>query len=203
MYVASRRSSEKMVHDENCRYAKMIAPHNRECFPTTQEAYEAGKTACIHCAAVMRTMKAEMRDLCNICEANGISVIFDATDGTLEIISKVDSWKLATVDHRNMLYLYHKNTANFSTGYCPYDGYHYQKQWYPTILKHLQYIVCHDSYKIEKAKEKRIREQNDRLYFHTKAETIRSGRKVSKMRSHKRSRLTARQQAKYAAGMWY
>ncbi len=203
MYVSSRRSSDKMVHDENCRYAKMIAPHNREEFRTARDAYQEGKTACIYCTAVMQKLKAEMTDLMNICEANGISIMFDHCDGTLEIVSKVDNWKLAAIDNGRYLNLYHKNTANFSKGCCPYEGYHFQKQWHRTVLKHVEYIVRHDAYKIEKAREKRIREQNERLYFNTKAASIRSARNISKMRSSKRSRLTARQHAKYAAGAWY
>ena len=200
MYISSRRSSDKMVHDDHCRYAKMIAPHNREEFSTAHEAYCSGKTACIHCAAIMQKLKAEMTDLLNICEANGISILFDYTDGTLEIVSKVDKWKLAPAESGSKMYLYHKNTARFCKEICPFEGYHYQRQWYRSIRKHLEYIVQHDWYKIEKARKQKIREQNERLYFHTAKDTVRSGRHISKIRTKKRH-LTARERARYAAGM--
>lgn len=156
MYIMSKGSVEKMVHEENCRYAKMIAAHNRVAFDTPEEGFAAGGTACIHCSVLMKKVSAEFRGLQRICEANGIDIIFDYSDGTLNIAAPRSEWKISTLGDGHALNLYHKNTANYDDGSSPYAGYHAQRIWYGTIRRHLEYIVAHDRYKAWEEERRRI-----------------------------------------------
>ena len=147
MYVTSRISTENMVHEENCRYAKMMAPKNKVFFHSAQDAYAKGKIACRYCSAVMRKLPAEMKDVSNICEANGINISFNYEDGTLEVATSMSEWKIAPVGNRKVMNLYHKNSLDYDDGSSPYTGYHFQKIQSDTILGHLKIIVEHDWYK--------------------------------------------------------
>ena len=150
MYVTSKRSAEKMVHEENCRYAKMMAPMNKVYFNSAQDAYAKEKTACRYCAAVMRKLPAEMMDIVNICEANDMSIEFNLMDGTLEVATPMSEWKIAPVGNKNVMNLYHKNTLCFDDGTSPYTGYHFQRVKSDVIMGHLKYIIEHDWYKSQK-----------------------------------------------------
>ena len=146
MYISSINSSDKLVHTADCHYVKMMAPQNMRYYYTALYAYGSGKCACMECAAVMRTIPSELEDIKNICEANNISVIFNSTDGTLDIKTPISEWKIATKENQ-MLYLYHKNTADYDDGSSPYEGYHYQRVRHYRIIDHLKDIVIHDWYK--------------------------------------------------------
>ena len=113
MYVTSKRSAEKIIHEEHCRYAKMMAPGNKVYFHSAQDAYAKGKTACRYCAAVMKKLPSEMGDIANICEANGINISFNCEDGTLEVATPMSEWKIAPVGNRKVMNLYHKNVLDY------------------------------------------------------------------------------------------
>ncbi len=195
MYVASKRSSEKIVHNEGCRYAKMISPGNKQYFYTTEAAFKAGKTACIHCSSVMSQVPGEIKDLQNICDANDMGIMFDHSDGTLDVIAPQSEWKIADEGGKRFLRLYHRNTVDFDDGTSPYEGYHYQRVTGRSITEILQYIIVHDWYKIQEMERRerhreRISKRGMRPYYRK-----RGGNKTSKYKKA----YTSRAKADYAA----
>nr|MCR5650785.1 hypothetical protein [Lachnospiraceae bacterium] len=120
MYITSVRSADKLVHNANCRFARMIAAHNIVRFHTADEAYASGRCACRYCAAVLKKVPSELSDLRNICEANNICISFDPADGTLDIVTPYSEWKLRAMENRSFLWLYHRNTVDFDDGSSPY-----------------------------------------------------------------------------------
>ena len=200
MYIMSKRSREQMIHDETCRYAKMTAPHNRVFFHTAEAAYAKGQIAGRYCAAAMKALRIELGELQDFCEANGISIYFEHSYGTLQIIAPESEWKIAVVGVHQLLRLYHKNTADFDNGSSPYVGFHFQNVRRATILGYLKYIVEHDRYWKEKEEKKRVLLRNMQLYFNPCADMIRGKRHIEKIRRSKH-RYTSRERARYAAGM--
>ncbi len=201
MYVSSIKSAEKMIHNEGCRFAKMIAAHNRKQFSTVEEACLAGRCFCIHCSPIMKQIPSEMVALQPICEANRISILFEPADGTLEIVTPKSSWKLAADDNSDRLLLFHKNTAKYDNGSSPYAGYHFQGLSYKTIFRHIQYIINHDAY--QNREEDRRQKGTVKGFYYippVKDKGSHGTRRIAKIRNNKRH-FTARQNARYAAGM--
>ncbi len=200
MYVTSKKSAERMIHEENCRYAKMMAPRNKVFFHSAQDAYAKGKIACRYCSMVMKKLSSEMTDIQNICEANGLSIAFNYIDGTLEVTSPMSEWKIAPVGNKEMMNLYHKNTANFDDGTSPYTGYHFQREWHRSVLEHLRDIVEHDWYKKHLEEQKRAMTRKALMSRQRRIVAFQQGRHIEKMRSS-RVHHTSRENVRYAAGM--
>ena len=199
MYISSINSLEKLVHTADCHYVKMMARQNMRYYYTASYAYETGKCACMECAAVLQTIPSELEDIKNICEANNISVIFNSTDGTLDIKTPISEWKIAAKEN-NMLYLYHKNTANYDDGSSPYEGYHYQRVRHYRIVDHLKDIVTHDWYKMQQRFKpvKKLKSEREVRHY-SELRTSRRKNHLVRMRRDE-IRYSIKEAWRYAAG---
>ena len=199
MFIVSRKSADKMFHDQNCRYALMISPHNRVYYHTMAEAFSDGKIACSYCAALMKMILKEIDDLRGICEENGIGIVFNHEDGTLEIQTEKSEWKLAPYGSKHRLRLYHKNKIEVPGEATPYEGYHLQKAWGKTIRDYLEYIVNHEYYKQELREQRKLRKKYHNIYRDDG--WIQPSRNIKKIRSTKRHH-TARDYKKMQNGTY-
>ncbi len=198
MYMTSVKSADKLIHNENCRFAKMIAAHNVASYNTADEAYASGRCACRYCADVLKKVPSELSDLQNICEANDISILFDQTDGTLDITTPYSEWKLRAVENSDLLYLYHKNTLDFDDGSSPYAGYHFQGKQYRTILWHLKYIISHDWYWGQQFRK--VKKYKSRRKLHNKPD-MRTAKRINHIVKMHRAEIRYLAEERYAAGM--
>lgn len=201
MYVTSRKSKDKMIHEENCRYAKMMAPRNKVYFHGAQDAFAKGKIACRYCSMVIKKLSSEMKDIQNICEANGISIAFNYVDGTLEVTTPISGWKIAPVGNKDVMNLYHKNIADYDDGTSPYTGYHFQKVKSKTILRHLKYIIEHDWYEQQRRFGYTKKQKNNREVHHNRE--MRVSRRIRyRVRMRRMEiRYSIREAERYAVGM--
>ncbi len=183
MYITSRRSADKIMHEEHCRYAKMIAPHNKQRYYFAPEAYADGCCACVYCARVMRKIPSELSSLQQICADNGIIIAFDRADGTLNIIAKKSEWKVAPA-RNGKLSLYHKSTSDFVDNNSPYEGFHNQHVYYGTIMEFIEYIIHHDRFKKKQAKKEQI--QNGYREHFSKRRKEQQRKRIVKMRKARR-----------------
>ncbi len=195
MYIVSKKSADKIIHDQNCPYAKRISTQNREYYHTMAEALASGKMCCGYCAVLMRKVRKEMNELRTICEENGIDVEFDHTDGSLDIKTSQSIWKLSVIGGSRKLRLYHKNTVSYDNGTSPYEGFHLQNTRFSTIHEYMEYIANHDRYKQEQRREKKQHaEWRSSQAHHPK-------RHIEKMRSSK-GHYTARDYARMSNGTY-
>ncbi len=88
------KSSNKIVHNQICRYVKMMPKKNKKYFNDLQEALEAGYKQCRYCAQIERYLRKENKDLERFCKSKGIYYFFNPDDGSLDVLSKSGKWKV-------------------------------------------------------------------------------------------------------------
>lgn len=148
-YVCGK-SSNKIVHDMNCRYVKMMPDKNKKYFGSLKEAEEAGYAHCKYCAYIQKYMRNEKKELESFCKPNGLYLMFNSKDGSLDVISRTGKWKVIVNGQRHFIWLYHKNlhlSGNDPKAFVP--GYHSQKICKSSLMGYMQYIVEHDNYRTE------------------------------------------------------
>lgn len=143
-YVCGR-SSNRIIHRDDCRYVKMIPERNRKYFETAEEARFEGYSCCKYCSGIWKYVAKEKPVLDNYCEKTGLNYFFNRGDGFLNVYSRHDIWKIIVSGPRNYIFLYHKNTKNLQEK-TMIPGFHSQKAISPTILGYLKYINDHDEY---------------------------------------------------------
>ncbi len=145
-YVCGR-SSNRIVHRNDCRYVKMIPVKNRKFFATAEEARAEGYSCCKYCSHIWRYVEKEKDALDAFCSKNGLVYSFNRTDGFLDIDSRQDRWKIIVNGKKHHIFLYHRNTKiNLKPERTLVPGFHGQKTISPTVLGYLKYISGHDEY---------------------------------------------------------
>ncbi len=145
-YVCGR-SSNKIVHRNDCRYVKLIPKKNRKPFSTVEEARREGYSCCKYCSHIWKYVGREKTELDDYCAKNGLSYSFNRTDGFLDIDSRQDRWKVIVNGKRHHIFLYHRNTKiSLTPERTLVPGFHSQKAISQTILGYMKYISEHDEY---------------------------------------------------------
>ena len=83
------KSSSKIVHNNNCRYVKLIPSRNRKAYAEIESAVAYGYSYCKYCSRIGKLLKMEREDLPNYCERNGIFYFFNAKDGQVSGLQQI------------------------------------------------------------------------------------------------------------------
>ncbi len=140
------KSRNKIAHSQNCGYVKLIPVENRKVFERRQMANDAGYEYCKCCSSIMKYVRNEKRALEDYCRATGIRYTFNRGDGSLDIKSKIDDWKIITKGVNNVVMLYHKNQYDGEEE-SVIPGYHRQKVFRTSLVKYMEYIAGHDIFR--------------------------------------------------------
>lgn len=148
MFYSCSKTS-KIIHDSHCGHLIHIPRENQFFFGTDElleSALRDGYGFCMDCSFLGRKLKKERLIINQICEKNQIQYNFNRKDGTLDIVSRFDIWKIVVLgDNNNKIYLYHMNTRPYGTSEVP--GYHRQKIRSTTLKKYFCSIAEHDKYR--------------------------------------------------------
>ena len=72
MFVASKKGSVKILHNQQCFYGKRIRPEDHQLFYTVEEGEKAGYHSCKYCSAIGRHYRKEATKIKQFCEENKI-----------------------------------------------------------------------------------------------------------------------------------
>ena len=146
MGLISGKSSNKIVHYKDCRYVKMIPAKNKKHFLSLEEATEDGYVQCKYCARIRKYINKEMKEMTSFCESKGIDYRFNPIDGSIDIESKLDKWKIIVSGAYDYIWLYHKNSTCYEAeGTMP--GYHSQNVCCTSLMGYMDYIARHDRFR--------------------------------------------------------
>lgn len=146
MYVASKHSRMKIFHKEDCHYAKRIHDNNELHFRSIDQAELCGYCYCLYCAPIMKYYRRERKESDSLCRENGVLVQLN-DDGTMEVKSKRDQWKIDLDEKNALLVLYHKNTVDTTELSAVFQGYHNQDVRKKSMKQIVKYIIKHDKYR--------------------------------------------------------
>ena len=140
------KSRNKIVHHLGCRYIKIIPMQNQRHFSSFKEAAEAGYVQCKYCAGIEKYLREENKVIRNYCVSHGIYYAFNASDGSLDVISHSGKWKIVVEKYPNVIGLYHQNNNVIrKRDFVP--GFHKQNARFDTLMGYMSYIVDHDIYR--------------------------------------------------------
>ena len=179
-YVCGK-SSNKIIHNMNCRYVKMMPDRNKNYYSSLKDAEEAGYVQCKYCAYIQKYIRNEKKELDGYCKPNGLYYMFNSADGSLDVISRTGRWKVIVNGQRHFIWLYHKNIRNSSNDTKTFvQGYHSQKVRKSSLMGYMQYIVEHDNYRTETPLYKNQMTGKGR---HAKRDQERHAKKVRRLQS--------------------
>ena len=147
MFYSCSKTS-KIIHNPRCGHLIHIPRENQFFFGTDEileSALRDGYGFCMDCSFLGRKLKKERLIIDRICEKNQIHYWFNRKDGTLDIVSRYDVWKIIVRGDNNTIALYHKNTRPYGTSDVP--GYHRQKAHSTSLNRFFRSIVVHDEYR--------------------------------------------------------
>lgn len=172
----------KIYHRTNCECIKKYKP-TESIYDTIPSLYYKGYTPCPICSPLVRMYEKEKKDLKIFALENGLTM--ELRDESLYIDTFLASWKIIhTQKYPYRLKLFHENTQFYSK--CKIvEGniikqYHDQEVHYDTLMKYLQYIVNHDTYRDHEnnsyRKKKRKKSKTEKfLYRRSKNRNISKG----------------------------
>lgn len=143
MYVISRNSKNKTIHNQHCRYAKVIKPENRIEFNKFDKALKAGNSVCKHCSFAYTQYRKNEKKLKWYCEKRQMEISFG--NYGIDIHTPYGDWIVVQTERKH-LGLYHKNTENKDGKKSPIKDYHFQDETYYEIKTLIRYIYEHDRY---------------------------------------------------------
>ena len=185
MCYISGKSSNKIVHTTGCRYVKMIPAKNRRYFDSPEAASAAGYTRCRYCSRIMKHLRKESKELKRFCGANGLYYGFNASDGSLDVLSPSGKWKVIVNGGKHLIWLYHINTHEDNRESLV-RGYHSQKIRSETLLGYMDYIVKHD----------RFRKETPLYEFQRHGNTVKGSKKWKKEQKRAKQ-MRKKQQVRY------
>ena len=140
------KSGNRIAHSYDCRYVKLIPEKNRTYYGNRRSAREAGFGYCKYCSRIMQYVRKEKTALDDYCQATGLTYSFNRLDGSLDIKSRSDEWKIVVRHKDDTIRLYHKNQLDLGEE-SVIPGYHSQRIRRGTVLGYLDYIVKHDIFR--------------------------------------------------------
>lgn len=145
MFVASKKGSVKILHNQQCFYGKRIRPEDRQLFYTVEEGEKAGYHSCKYCSAIGRHYRKEATKIKQFCEENKIFLQHESRD--IHVQTPLSHWKIVWNEKKGRIFLYHKNVfRRFMEEKEEVPGYHRQPVTKNSIYDYLKYIVLHDKW---------------------------------------------------------
>lgn len=145
MFVASKKGSVKILHNQQCFYGKRIRPEDRQLFYTVEEGEKAGYHSCKYCSAIGRHYRKEATKIKQFCEENKIFLQHESRE--IHVQTPISHWKIVWNEKKERIFLYHKNVfRRFMEEKEEVPGYHRQPVTKSSIYGYLKYIVIHDKW---------------------------------------------------------
>lgn len=145
MFVASKKGSVKILHNQQCFYGKRIRPEDRQLFYTVEEGEKAGYHSCKYCSAIGRHYRKEATKIKQFCEENKIFLQHESRE--IHVQTPISHWKIVWNEKKERIFLYHKNVfRRFMEEKEEVPGYHRQPMTKSSIYGYLKYIVIHDKW---------------------------------------------------------
>ena len=145
MFVASKKGSVKILHNQQCFYGKRIRPEDRQLFYTVEEGEKAGYHSCKYCSAIGRHYRKEATKIKQFCEENKIFLQHESRE--IHVQTPISHWKIVWNEKKGRIFLYHKNVfRRFMEEKEEVPGYHRQPVTKSSIPGYLKYIVIHDKW---------------------------------------------------------
>ena len=142
------KSNNKIVHNDACRYVKMIPKDNRKYFDAIEDAMEEGYKHCRYCSRMNKYMHQE-KNLKIYCKSNGLFYRFNVRDGAIDVVSRSGRWKIITTGGKHhYIHLYHRNYTNCKGSKEKISGYHKQRVMSENLQGYMEYIVDHDRFRM-------------------------------------------------------
>ena len=192
-YVCGK-SRNKIAHSLDCRYVKMIPEQNKKYIMSRRMVADTDYRFCKCCAPILQYLRRERQDLDNYTQATGLSYTFNPSDGSLDIISKSDVWKIIVNGGQDFIWLYHKNYFDGNVE-SMVPGYHPQHIRKSTILGYMDYIVRHDIFRELNPldAEKKHTKKSGQSMVARKADA-RSRRKADRLSKHRKKEKQLRRE---------
>jgi len=145
MFVASKKGSLKILHNQQCFYGKRIRPEDRQLFYTVEEGEKAGYHSCKYCSAIGWHYRKEATKIKQFCEENKIFLQHESRE--IHVQTPLSRWKIVWNGKKGRIFLYHKNVfRRFMEEKEEVPGYHRQPVTKSSIYGYLKYIVLHDKW---------------------------------------------------------
>ena len=145
MFVASKKGSVKILHNQQCFYGKRIRPEDRQLFYTVEEGEKAGYHSCKYCSAIGWHYRKEATKIKQFCEENKIFLQHESRE--IHVQTPLSRWKIVWNGKKGRIFLYHKNVfRRFMEEKEEVPGYHRQPVTKSSIYGYLKYIVLHDKW---------------------------------------------------------
>ena len=145
MFVASKKSSSKILHNQQCFYGKRIRPEDQQLFYTVEEGEKAGYCSCKYCSVIGWHYRKEARKIKQFCEENKIFLQHESRE--IHVQMPLSHWKIVWNGKKGRIFLYHKNVfRRFMEEKEEVPGYHRQPVTKNSIYGYLKYIVMHDQW---------------------------------------------------------
>lgn len=145
MFVASKKGSSKILHNQQCFYGKRIRPEDQKLFYTVEEGEKAGYHSCKYCSAIGRHYRKEATKIKQFCEENKIFLQHESRE--IHVQTPLSHWKIVWNGKKGCIFLYHKNVfRRFMEEKEEVPGYHRQPVTKNSIYGYLKYIVIHDNW---------------------------------------------------------
>lgn len=158
MYIISRNSKNKVIHNQHCRYAKIIKPENQLKYKTFNQALKAGNSVCKYCNYAYTQYRKNEKSIRRYCKNRKMKIAFG--DYGINIHTRYGDWIVVQTERKH-LGLYHKNTEVKKGKKSKIKDYHFQDECFYEIKTLIRYIYEHDEYirvknKIQKKKQSKI-----------------------------------------------
>ena len=145
MFVASKKGSVKILHNQQCFYRKRIRPEDRQLFYTVEEGEKAGYCSCKYCSVIGWHYRKEATKIKQFCEENKIFLQHESRE--IHVQTPISHWKIVWNEKKGRIFLYHKNVfRRFMEEKEEVPGYHRQPVTKSSIYGYLKYIVIHDKW---------------------------------------------------------
>lgn len=145
MFVASKKGSAKILHNQQCFYGERIQRKDRLLFYTLEEGERAGYHSCKYCSAIGRYYRKEKTKIKQFCEEN--KMLLQHRNTEIHVQMPLSQWKIVWDGKKGHIFLYHKNIfRRFMEEKEEVPGYHRQPVTKTSIYGYLKYIVLHDKW---------------------------------------------------------
>lgn len=162
----------KIIHDQNCSFAKKIKPENRlkeKC--RVSDCLDNGYAYCSHCSTPIKKYKKEFCEIKSLC--NGKKIMFYPVSGFIQAKTPHDEWRIIPADQKHDMILLHKNFGKVDS----FANYHSQKIRGHSLKSIFEYINNHETYR-----EKAPFEMHLSKEFVEKLDTYPIGKREKKIR---------------------
>ena len=143
MFVASIKSSRRIIHNENCYHLNHVSEGNLTEFSKLKQALGQGFHPCGDCMKGEKRFDGNYKRIYRQAADNNIN--WEVTSQHVAISTPLSCWKI--VRENDSFRLFHSNVNGLSRPNSEMPGYHDQKVSFATIEEYFRYIASHDEYR--------------------------------------------------------